>query len=412
MSPTHASPAQARNGTHAHTNGNGAHSAPPLPAAETWPFLKSERATLERFFPGFDAELRGTPLMEMETPESPTLAWFKQRRGPALLVPEALGGLGASLHEAVQLQRAIGSRCPSLAIATTMHHFSVSSLVDMARLRPGGLETMLLSQIAAQSLYLASAFAEGRTGTSIFSSGLRVERCLDGLRVNGSKKPCTLSHSFDLLTASLLVPGQDGAPDRFAVAVIPAGTPGIERRPFWASPILAGTQSDEVALRDVIVPEMQVAYLGEPQELDAIQLGGFLAFELLVTASYLGIASGLIERALREQRGAPADRVAIASELEAAAAALEGVARAADASRAEERALVARSLFVRLAVQAAIERATDLALGILGGMSFVGSPEVSYLLSASRALAFHPPSRRTCLEGLDAYLRGEPLVLA
>ena len=54
------------------------------------------------------------------------------------------------------------------------------------------------------------------------------------------------------------------------MAVIPADTPGLERHPFWASPILARTQSDEVRLKDVIVPEMQVAYLGEPRQLDLI----------------------------------------------------------------------------------------------------------------------------------------------
>ncbi|HBP19941.1 MAG TPA: oxidoreductase, partial [Planctomycetes bacterium] len=319
----------------------------------------------------------------------------------------------ASLLEAVRLQRAIGSRAPSLAVAATMHHFSVSSLVDIARLRGGGgIESMLLGEIAQERLYLASAFAEGRTGASIFSSSLRVERCLDGLRVNGSKKPCTLSRSFDLLTASLLVPGVAGEPDRFAVAVIPRATPGLSVRPFWQSPILGATESDEVVLSDVLVPEMQVAYLGEPSHLDAIQLGGFLAFELLASASYLGIVSGLVERALVQGRGAPSDRVVLASELEGAAMALEGVARAADASRADEESLVAQSLLVRHHAQRAIERAGDLAVEILGGMAFIADPDVSYLLAATRALAFHPPSRRSAIAGLDAWLGGERLELS
>lgn len=386
--------------------------APPSLAAPSSPFLRAERAALEARFPGLDAALAARPLSALEAKGSPALAELRAAGGPGLLVPAELGGGGASLLEAVRLQRALGSRAPSLAVAATMHHFSVSSLVDLARLRGGGgIEAMLLGEIAQERLYLASAFAEGRTGASIFSSRLRVERCLDGLRINGSKKPCTLSRSFDLLTASLLVPGVGDEPERFAVAVIPRDTPGISVRPFWRSPILGATESDEVALSDVLVPELQVAYLGEPRELDAIQLGGFLAFELLASASYLGIASGLVERALLQRRGAASDRVALAAELEGAALALEGAARAADDSRAEEERLVARALLARRHAQGAIERASDLAVEVLGGMAFVADPDVSYLLAATRALAFHPPSRRSAIAGLDAWLAGERLEL-
>jgi hypothetical protein len=44
-------------------------------------------------------------------------------------------------------------------------------------------------------------------------------------------------------------------------------------------------------------------------------------------------------------------------------------------------------------------------------MAFIGSPEVSYLLAASRALALHPPARLSAGKALDAYLAGNSLVL-
>ncbi len=374
-------------------------------------FLVTERATLESYLPGLDAQLIELPLLEMERRGNPSIALFREQRGPGLLIPQEYGGKGASLRDAVRIQRALGSRAPSLALATTMHHFSVAALVDITRLRPQpGVEAMLLQQIAAQSLYLASAFAEGRRGAGLFNAQLKVERCFEGLRVRGSKKPCSLSASMDLLTASLVVPAANGGAPQFAVAVIPAATPGLERRPFWQSSILAGAESDEVVLNDVLVPEMQLAYLGDPAQLDAVQLGGFLAFELLVTATYLGIASGLVERALRERRGNASDRVALASELEASIAALEGVAR--DVGERVEAGLVARALFVRRASQAAIERASNLALEILGGMAFLRQPEITYLLAAARALAFHPPSRQTATAALDRFVLGEELVLS
>jgi hypothetical protein len=48
---------------------------------------------------------------------------------------------------------------------------------------------------------------------------------------------------------------------------------------------------------------------------------------------------------------------------------------------------------------------------ILGGMSFIESPEIAYLLSATRALAFHPPSRAAAAGPIARYLAGGPLNL-
>jgi len=370
-------------------------------------FLKQERAALESLVPGLDAEIARLPLLEMERTGNPSLATFRALGGPGLLIPARLGGRGATPLQAVRAQRAIASRAPSLAVATTMHHFSVASIVEISPEEPGP-EGALLEAIARGNLYVASGFAEGRTGTSVLSSAVRVERGAAGLVLNGSKKPCSLSQSMDLLTAS--TPAPEGMGTGLAVAVVPADAPGIERRPFWQRPILAGAESDEVILRDVPVPEDSFFPAGGPGRVDALQDRSFLWFELLIATSYLGIASGLVERVLAAGRGGVTERVTLGTELEGAMAALEGVARGMGTGERGNDEL-ARMLLVRYAVQAAIDRATSLAVECLGGMAFLETPEVSYLLAASRALAFHPPSRLTAAKRLDDYLAGNPLVL-
>src|SRR4051794_41265122 len=95
--------------------------------------LARERATLERLLPGLDAELAKLPLDELERPGGPALPLFREAGGPSLLIPRASEGLGAMPLEAVDGQRAVGSRAPSLAIATTMHHFSLATLVEGGR---------------------------------------------------------------------------------------------------------------------------------------------------------------------------------------------------------------------------------------------------------------------------------------
>ena len=78
---------------------------------------------------------------------------------------------------AIRVQRAIGSRSPSLAVATTMHHFSLATLVEMAAAPNGaGTEWLVLEGVARQKLYVASGFAEGRMGTGIFTSRFTVRR--------------------------------------------------------------------------------------------------------------------------------------------------------------------------------------------------------------------------------------------
>lgn len=374
-------------------------------------FLRQERETLAALIPSLDDQLSSMALMSMEQRGNPAIAVFRELGGSTLLIPAEYGGKGATPLQALRIQCAIGNRAPSLAIATTMHHFSVATLVEMVERKAGsGFEWMLLEGIAKQKLYVASGFAEGRSGVGILASFLKVERAADGLVLNGSKKPCSLSSSMHLLTASLVVSRKNGEPE-LAVATIPADTPGLERRPFWQSPVLAGAESDEIVLTNVSVPENLVSYFGNPSQLNAVQAKGFLWFELLVTASYLGMATALAERCLVAARANAAERVRLMIDVEGSMAALEAVAyEMSDGADGTDR-LLARALFVRYAIQRAIERLTASAVELLGGIAFINSPEVPYLYAAARGLAFHPPSRISSSENLDKYLSGESLLI-
>jgi alkylation response protein AidB-like acyl-CoA dehydrogenase len=144
--------------------------------------------------------------------------------------------------------------------------------------------------------------------------------------------------------------------------------------------------------------------------MDPIQARGFVWFELLISASYLGTASNLAERAIARGRGSDEDRAGLVIELEAAAAALEQIAGFA-AGADDNDALLARALYVRFATERAIERVAMSAAAVLGGMAFIESPEVAYLLAATRALAFHPPSRAAAAGPIARYVAGGPLIL-
>ncbi|MFI8321680.1 acyl-CoA dehydrogenase [Streptomyces sp. NPDC085529] len=368
-------------------------------------FLERERTVVEEVLPGLDQRLAGLPLADLEAVDSPGVRLFREAGGPGLLVPAEHGGRGADLLTALRVQRAIGSRSPSLAVATTMHHFSVASLVEAAA-TGGGMEWLLLAAIAKDDLLLASGFAEGRTGQGILHPSLTARTEGDKVFLSGSKKPCSLARSMNLLTASLPLPGPDGK-DRLAIALIPAEAPGLSVRPFWGSPILAGAESDEVVLDDVEVPAELLVRTDVTADgrLDQLQTVGFVWFEGLMTAGYLGAASALVERTL----GNPHADSAVAAEavacVESVALALEGLAADVATSGVTQDTL-SRSLICRYAAQDAINRVLSLCVEALGGMAFIGSGDIAYLNSACRALAFHPPSRTRMAAPLAEYFSG------
>jgi alkylation response protein AidB-like acyl-CoA dehydrogenase len=376
----------------------------------TMSFLRSARDRLDALLPGLDKALADVPLLELERPGNDALAMFRQARGPALLVPAEFGGVGASLQEAVHVQRAIGSRSPSLAVATTMHHFSVASLVELTA-TSGGFEWAMLEAIATNNWLLSSGFAEGKSGQHILSPTMRATRADGGLVVRGVKKPCSLTWSMDLMSASVAVADPDGGPERMAIILIPASSAGIERTRFWESWVLAGAESDQVELRDVHVPDALVFYPTDGVHMDPIQARGFIWFEVLIAASYVGVASGLAERVITAGRGTADDRVSLVVELEGATAALLHVASSAGDPSADNDLELAQALHVRYAAERAIERTVMAAAGAAGGMAFMSSSDVPYLLAASRALAFHPPARSAAAEPLARHLAGEPLIL-
>ncbi len=366
--------------------------------------LEKERETLARFLPGLDAELEALPLAVMESPGSPALQLFREHGGPGLLVPREYGGAGASALDIARIHRALGSRSPSLAIATNMHTCTVLAI-------PPCEETeQFLRAIAQHKLLLASGFADGRTNVSVLAPNLEAKPTAAGWCLSGSKKPCSLSESMDFLTASVWLPSHNGAGPELALAIIPAKAAGIVVRPFRDTWVLGGSETNEVILKQVEVPRESVSYFANDEDLNTAISKAFLWFELFVSACYLGTASALVERVFLDKKGCATERLSLVIEVEGAMSALEGVAHLL-MEGCRNAATVARSLLVRFAVQRAIERVAAHAVELLGGMAFLGSSDIARLYASCRALAFHPPSRLNAAEALDRYFLGDGLVI-
>jgi alkylation response protein AidB-like acyl-CoA dehydrogenase len=295
-----------------------------------------------------------------------------------------------------------------------MHSFSLAGLLALAATTEtkDSVEWMLLQGLAENKLLVASGFAEGKSGQGLFAPAMQARRSGENWILSGKKQPCSLSHSMDLMATSCALHGEDGTFEGYAIAVVSSQLPGVEVEPFWSAPVLTGAQSEAVVLRDVEVHDELMIRMGEDDGtgLDDLQTIGVVWFELLMTASYIGAASALVERVLAEGKSDVNSKVAVACELEAAMAALESVGHEIDAGH-DVTKLALRSVLCRYAAQDSISRAVASSVEQLGGMAFIQDSDVGYLAAATHALAFHPPPKLRSGGALLDALQGSDLMV-
>ncbi|MGH3433035.1 MAG: acyl-CoA dehydrogenase family protein [Thermocrispum sp.] len=368
-------------------------------------FLTPERRLLDKVMPGLDDRLAEDGLMAMEQPGNPGLQLFREAGGPGALIDTRRGGRGLTAVDALRCTRALATRSPSLAVAATMHNFSVASLVALAD--HGGGNSALLESIATDHLLVSSAFAEGRSGQNVLHPAMRAVREDGRWVISGRKRPCSLSRSMHLMTIGVNL-AAEGAPPELGIALVPADSPGITVHPFWNSMVLTGAESDEVALDRVSVDDERMVR-PDPSR-DALQALSLLWFTLLISGCYLGVASALAEQVLREHRATPEIRARLCSGLEAGMLALERIAAGMDegSHTADD---LAMALAARYSAQDLVRRTATTAVEALGGMPFVQSPEVAYLAATVHALSFHPPSQASLAQVFDGYFTGEEFTL-
>ncbi|MFC9241551.1 acyl-CoA dehydrogenase family protein [Streptomyces decoyicus] len=373
--------------------------------------LDEARSHCDRLLPGLCPALSGIPLQELERPGSPAIELFRKYGGAGLLIPTEHGGAGAGPRDAVRTMAALSSYSPSLGAAVAMHGFSVATLRAVPE-SVNPLVPVLLGAVAGERLLVASAFAEGTSGQGVLTPTMTARRTEDGrYRVTGSKKPCSLSRSMDLITASVRLTAEDGEEPETAIVLIPATAEGISVHSFWDTPALAGAESDEVRFDEVPCGPEELLRLGDdPADSERLTSTGLIWFQLIISSVYAGLAASLVEEVFRRSRGSASERAALGAGLRSALLQLDTVALRLESGESGTGAL-ADALTVRYAVQDAVSDLSGRSAELLGGMAFINSPDVAYRLAAARALAFHPPSRTSTAASMDAYFAGRPFVM-
>lgn len=373
-------------------------------------FLELERTVIEQYAPGLDRVLENIGIEALEQTPSPGISIFRDHRVGRLLLPKQFGGLGASALEALRFQIALASRAPSLAVGTTMHQYKIAALVELTK---GGRDlSAILTSISQNNWLVASGGSEGEAGRTLYKPSMTARDAEDGngILVTGTKKPCSLTWSMDLLSVMLRSSPDSRYCGELLHVLIDPNHPSVRREKFWTNPILAASESDAVILSDTPVDSKHIFPIGSADDAKPFALAAFAWFELLACGAYMGVVGALLERMLKENKGTKMSRAEISIQHDTLLAALEFMAMKLDQGELDSE-LLSRIFRIRFFAEKSIPKMAALCLENIGGLTFSRSFEVGYLALASRILYFHPPSMHSMTDNLADQLLGENLVL-
>ncbi len=177
-------------------------------------------------------------------------------------------------------------------------------------------------------------------------------------------------------------------------------------RDFWKHWILKGSETEEIVLTDVKVPKESMFVAGNEEELHPSIVRGLIWFELIVSTSYIGVCSSLIEKVISKGSLPPYEMRNMVSLIEAAMNAIEGLAHKLSMNYTEN--VLSEVIFVRKSIEDIIKGVASDATRLLGGMQFITNKEISYQLLVCQLLHFHPPAKQESFQIMDNFFAYPP----
>lgn len=236
-----------------------------------------------------------------------------------LVVPEAYGGLGGGLRDLVGACFAMGTVCPSTALAFFFHNSSASrGLLPLEAVDAGlfddeeaavvcAFAERLLRRMGAGHWMANFASESTKSSTAAISISTSAERgtgpdggegwLLDGVKSFG----CATGVADDYLVTAKL-PGGDTA-DQLAVFMVDRRAPGVGERSRWDAIGMRATATHGITLEGVFVADDDaLAVPGAFVKMMQMSRGSFVGSQVAGTACYLGAARAVHDYALDHLR--------------------------------------------------------------------------------------------------------------
>lgn len=358
--------------------------------------LINERIVCEKYLPELTRILLDSDVIELERSGSDhIIGLFKRLGKPGLLVPQAFGGEGCSLENMAYILRFVGSRCPSLGLAMTMHHHTVASFVFNA-IPMKGVEELL--RRISKGILISSAFSEARNSGDILRSSVEFTFSADGANgiLNGKKKPVSMSNYSDAVLVSVY---ERGNPENRGLALINRTNSAVTVKDFWVGDILSSAdnqclvfENTVVAEGDYLVPvtdsdsQMKTRLLVADAEIAVSTL-----FQIMMCATYLGIASKICNTYINSNVCTSHQRLDILSRLESAILAVYHIASQSDHQNLTNQ--LCSAMLVTHNSIAQIDSVVSQASSQLGEKGYLNNEEALYIVLASKCINYHPPSQ-------------------
>ena len=231
---------------------------------------------------------------------------LKEKKLFSMLVPESLGGGGASYRETCEAIRGLAQSCPATALAFSMHMHLLAATVY--RHKQGLPVSKLLEKIAATECVLVSTGA-----TDWVNSNGSAKPVEGGYRVSGRKVFASGCLCGDIMITSFAADEEPEGPSVIHCSV-PITAEGVSRGDDWRTLGMRATGSHTVELKDVFVPAASVSLKRPKNKWHAawdIALG---VAPPIFMAAYVGLAESASEQALahaRKKAGNTATQLAV-----------------------------------------------------------------------------------------------------
>ena len=325
----------------------------------------------------------------------------------AALVPQELGGGGASLATIAECIRIIGRSCGSTALAFSMHSHIVA-VAAWRRQHQNAPTEGLLKRVAAEGLVLVST-----GGNDWLGSGGRAEKVEGGFRITARKPFASGSPMGDLVNTSVFYDDPETGPSvlHFGVAL---EADGVRIEPTWQVMGMRGTGSNDVVMDAVFVPDAAIAGKRPAGEWHPLFHAICKMAFALVYSAYLGVAEGardLAVAAARTRQPNPLSAM-LAGEMENdLAIARMSHERAiliaeewAPGPETTSAAMQCRQLTGRHAIAA-----TTKALELAGGGAFYRKGALERMFRDMQAARFHPLQEKPQLDMAGRIALGWPI---
>src|SRR5579863_20622 len=221
-----------------------------------------------------------------------------------LIIPESLGGLGATMLERIKAQERLAQGCGATALAINMHFNTVGLLIDVHRKFRAPNVEQKLRRIAAEQLICGGSGSEPDNAIIALRPRTQARPTDGGWIVNGRKIFGTQSVAMDLFFAEATCEEGPHGPTIITFFISPRDTPGLVFKDDWNVMGMRATASRSSELKDAFVPDDDVAVqyrVGRTLRVTKI----FAKAPFSIGAPYIGIAQSARDFVVEFMRDRP-----------------------------------------------------------------------------------------------------------